>query len=161
MDNEKAKTPISAWILICLFSLIFIGFGVRFIVNQSLRLFQPEAKTQAAPAPDTPVSEIEDLLDAIVTAYCPCSLCCGKFADGITASGHIIQKGDRFVAAPPEIPFGTMLIIEGYNDGKSVPVLDRGGAIKSNRIDVFFNDHNTALRWGVKNIPIKLQEIEY
>ncbi|GAH06555.1 unnamed protein product, partial [marine sediment metagenome] len=26
-----------------------------------------------------------------VTAYCPCKICCGKWADGYTASGHKLQ----------------------------------------------------------------------
>ena len=39
------------------------------------------------------------------SAYCPCEKCCGQFSDGVTASGHVIQRGDKFVAAPPEYPF--------------------------------------------------------
>jgi len=35
-----------------------------------------------------------------VTAYCSCEICCGEYSDGVTASGHVIQEGDRFVAAP-------------------------------------------------------------
>lgn len=94
----------------------------------------------------------------IISAYCPCEKCCGKFADGITASGHIIQPGDRFVAAPPEIPFGTYLSIEGYAEGFPVEVRDRGGAIKGNRLDVFFggeNGHQEALVWGVREMRFK------
>ena len=60
-----------------------------------------------------------------VTSYCPCDICCGKWADGHTASGHIIQPGDMFVAADRSLAFGTMVEVPGY--GK-VPVLDRGGA---------------------------------
>lgn len=93
-----------------------------------------------------------------VTAYCPCEVCCGKWADGITASGHVIKPGDKFVAAPPEIPFGTMLTIPGYG---RVPVLDRGGSIKGRRLDVFFDDcngvsgHQRALNWGVRQLEVK------
>lgn len=86
-----------------------------------------------------------------VYAYCPCERCCGKWADGITASGHEIQPGDKFAAAPPEFPFGAILDIPGY--GK-VPVRDRGGAIKGNRLDVFFPTHQAALEWGVKDLEI-------
>jgi len=88
-----------------------------------------------------------------VTAYCPCPICCGKFADGITANGHSIKPGDKFVAAPRNFSFGTMLYIDGYSD-KPVPVLDRGGAIKGDRIDVFFPTHKEALEWGVKYIDV-------
>jgi len=80
-----------------------------------------------------------------ITAYCPCKKCCGRWSDGMTASGHTIVKDDKFVAAPPFIPFGTLLAIDGYAGGLPVPVLDRGGAIKGKRLDVFFNNHNDAL----------------
>ena len=88
-----------------------------------------------------------------VTAYCPCNKCCGKWSDGMTACGHVIKKGEKFCAAPPEIPFGTIIEIPGY--GK-VPVLDRGGAIKGNKLDVFFDNHNDALEWGVKYMAVRV-----
>ena len=87
-----------------------------------------------------------------ITAYCPCEKCCGRWADGITASGHEIQKGDKFCAADSSIPFGTTIDIPEYG---RVPVLDRGGAIKGNRIDVYFDTHQEALNWGVMNLVIK------
>jgi len=98
----------------------------------------------------------EDQPNAIewnVSAYCPCEKCCKRFADGITASGHKIQPGDKFVAAPPEIPFGTLIDIPDY--GK-VPVLDRGGSIKGNKLDVFFHTHQEALQWGRKYLKVKI-----
>ena len=91
-----------------------------------------------------------------VTAYCPCEKCCGRFADGITASGHVIKPGDRFVAAPPEYTFGTIMEIPGYAAGKSVLVQDRGGVIKGNRLDVYFDTHQEALNWGVQILEVKL-----
>jgi 3D (Asp-Asp-Asp) domain-containing protein len=91
-----------------------------------------------------------------VTAYCPCPKCCNRWSiHKTTASGHKIRKGDKFVAASPEIPFGTMLSISGYNEGRPVPVLDRGGAIKGNHIDVFFDKHEMALNWGVQWLEVK------
>ena len=88
-----------------------------------------------------------------VTAYCPCEKCCGRFADGITASGHVIKPGDRFVAASKDMKFGTMVTIPGY--GK-VSVEDRGGAITDGRLDVYFDTHQEALNWGVKILEVKL-----
>lgn len=89
-----------------------------------------------------------------VTAYCPCPKCCGQYGWGYrTASGHKIKAGDRFVAAPKNYKFGTMIDVPGY--GK-VPVLDRGGAIKGNRLDVYFDDHKTALQWGVKYLKVEV-----
>ena len=90
-----------------------------------------------------------------VTAYCGCPLCCGKWSDGVTASGHRIKKGDRFVAADKKVPFGTKLVIPGYNENRPVTVLDRGGAIKNKRIDVFFDTHQEAKNWGVRWLNIR------
>lgn len=87
-----------------------------------------------------------------VTAYCPCEKCCGKYADGYTASGHKIERGDKFIAAPKSIPFGTLLEIPEYG---TVPVLDRGGAVTVSRLDVFFDSHKEAQKWGVKYLRIR------
>lgn len=79
-----------------------------------------------------------------LTAYCGCSKCCGK-SDGITACGTKAAAG-RTIAAPFNFSFGTKLEINGH----TYTVEDRGGAIKGNRIDVFFNSHSEALNFGVK-----------
>ncbi|OHB74644.1 MAG: hypothetical protein A2Z25_10405 [Planctomycetes bacterium RBG_16_55_9] len=92
-----------------------------------------------------------------VTAYCPCAKCCGKYSDGITASGHKIADGDTFVAADKKYSFGTQMIVPGYNDSKPVDVLDRGGAIRGNRLDVFFNSHEQARQWGVRYLPVEVR----
>ena len=92
-----------------------------------------------------------------VTAYCPCSKCCSRWADGITASGKPVTfNGGRFVAADRTIPFGTLVTVPGYADGEPVPVLDRGGAISGDRIDVFFPSHDEALEWGVRWLDVQM-----
>ena len=91
---------------------------------------------------------------ANVSAYCPCEKCCNEYADGITASGHVIQPGDKFVAAPKHIPFGTMLDIPGYG---CVPVLDRGGAIVGNKLDIYMENHDLALIWGRQYLTVTLE----
>lgn len=94
-----------------------------------------------------------------VTAYCTCPRCCGKFSDGLTADLHKIRKGDVFVAADKRVPFGTQMIIPGYNKERPVEVKDRGRLIKGNRLDVFFNDHKTAKKWGTRYLDV-LVEVE-
>ena len=91
-----------------------------------------------------------------VTAYCPCTECCGQYADGITASGHKIQPGDAFVAADKRYSFGTEMVVPGYDYSRTVKVLDRGGAIKGNRLDVFFHSHIEALEWGVQYLDVQV-----
>ncbi|MHC4720522.1 MAG: 3D domain-containing protein, partial [Planctomycetota bacterium] len=41
-------------------------------------------------------------------------------------------------------------------NARPVKVLDRGGAIKGNRLDVFFHSHQQALNWGVRYIDVKV-----
>jgi 3D (Asp-Asp-Asp) domain-containing protein len=49
------------------------------------------------------------------------------------------------VAADTDVlPFGTKVII----DGNTYIVQDRGGAIKGNRIDLYFDSHQEALNFG-------------
>ncbi len=92
-----------------------------------------------------------------VTAYCPCRQCCGRYSDGNTACMHRIQPGDVFVAADKKYDFGTEMIVPGYNSDRAVKVLDRGGAIKGNRLDVFFGSHRQAVEWGVRYIEVKIR----
>lgn len=92
-----------------------------------------------------------------VTGYCPCSKCCGKQADGITANGHYIRWGEKFIAADKKFAFGTQFRIPGYNRGRPVKVIDRGGAIKGNRLDLFFDTHSQAKSWGVKYLDVKIK----
>ncbi len=92
-----------------------------------------------------------------VTAYCPCRKCCGRHSDGYTASMHKIHRGDRFVAADKKFSFGTEMIIPGYNNSKPVKIEDRGRLIKGNKLDVFFNSHKQAMKWGVKYLDVKVR----
>ena len=85
-----------------------------------------------------------------ITAYCPCSKCCGK-QTGTTASGTRATAG-RTVAASSQYAFGTKLLI----NGKVYTVEDRGGAIKGNKIDIYMDSHAQALAWGVKYLPVQV-----
>jgi 3D (Asp-Asp-Asp) domain-containing protein len=84
-----------------------------------------------------------------VTFYCACLICCGK-TNAITASMAPAVAGVT-IAASSTIPFGTRIWIEGY--GERI-VQDRGGAIGQNRIDIYVNTHEEALRHGVKTKQI-------
>ena len=87
-----------------------------------------------------------------VTAYCPCAICCGK-TTGYTSSGAK-ARANHTVAASSQYAFGTKLII----NGAEYTVEDRGGAITGNRIDIFMNSHAEALAWGVKYLPVQVEE---
>lgn len=87
-----------------------------------------------------------------LTAYCSCSKCCGKWAynrpNGIVygAIGEELKEDYSIAVDPEVIPYKTEVIISG----KTYKAQDCGGAIKGNRIDVYFEDHNDALEFGVQ-----------
>ena len=91
----------------------------------------------------------------LVTAYCPCHLCCGSAACGITASGYKIKPADKLLAAPPEIPFETAIFVPGYGRAK---VKDRGGKIQGDRLDVYFGLHIEALKWGRQELEVTIYD---
>lgn len=94
----------------------------------------------------------------VATAYCPCDICCGEWAEdrpeGIvyTASGTVAEEG-RTIAADWDIyPPGTRVYIEGLGE---MVVEDCGEAIEGGRIDIYFNDHDEALRFGVQELKVR------
>jgi 3D (Asp-Asp-Asp) domain-containing protein len=92
----------------------------------------------------------------VVTAYSPDARSCGEFADGRTATLHSVDtNAHRLVAADPRVlAYGSMLTIPGYDSGHVVPVLDCGGAIKGNRLDLLFPTHEQAIKWGRKTLTV-------
>lgn len=85
------------------------------------------------------------------SAYCKGACCCGKWANGYTASGTVPQAG-RTIAAPPEYEFGTEIEIEGI----TYVVEDRGSAIKGNKVDIYFDTHAEALQFGRQSLEGKV-----
>jgi 3D (Asp-Asp-Asp) domain-containing protein len=97
-----------------------------------------------------------------VTAYSPDARSCGKWADGQTATLHSVwTNAMRLVAADTRVlPYGSIITVPGYADSEVVPVLDCGGAIKGNRLDVLFPTHEIARKWGVRDLPVTIWAYE-
>lgn len=82
----------------------------------------------------------------------------GDSGFGITATGTLARRSDysSSVAVDPRvIPLGTKLYVDGY--GYAIAE-DTGGAIKGNRIDLFFNSSCEATNWGVKWVNVYVAE---
>lgn len=90
--------------------------------------------------------------DYTLTAYCSCEKCCGK-SDGITASGTIATPGRTVAVDTTNIPYGTTVEIDGFG---TYVAEDCGGAIKGNRIDIFFADHEQAMNFGVQKARVRI-----
>lgn len=111
-------------------------------------------KTAVKPYVETvTLTNKESLGEFVITAYCPCEKCCGEYADGYTASGTVATEGRTCAVDPDVIPLGTEIEI----DGVKYIAEDVGGAIKGNRIDICFNDHRSALQYGVKCKEVYVQ----
>lgn len=100
----------------------------------------------------------EPLGEFKLTAYCPCAKCCGKWANGITATGTTATEGRTIAVDPRVIPYGSTVTLY-YEDGTvhTYTAEDCGGAIKGNRIDVFFDDHQAARDFGVQTAYVYME----
>ena len=87
-----------------------------------------------------------------LTAYCPCEKCCGEWADGFTYTGTVATAGRTVAVDPSVIPLGSTVRINGHD----YIAEDIGGAIKENRIDVFFDSHQAALQFGVQYADVAI-----
>lgn len=109
---------------------------------------------------DTQANEPVSLGEFKLTAYCSCEKCCGIWAynrpNGIVygAIGEELKENYSIAVDPDVIPYRSEVII----NGKTYKAQDCGGAIKGNRIDVYFEDHNDALEFGVqyKEVFVKM-----
>lgn len=87
-----------------------------------------------------------------ITAYCSCEKCCGK-TDGITSTGTKATAGRTIAVDPNVIPYGTEILINGH----TYIAEDCGGAIKGNRIDVYFDTHNEAVVFGRQQTEVFIE----
>ena len=160
----NGKIELKHTIVGILIACIFAFGGLRRVKDLSQIQNEVKAGQQAKTYyPVDVVSEWETvLMDA--SAYCPCTKCCDNWGTipvssgkRKTASGHTIKIGDKFVAAPRKYPFGTEMMIPGYNNGRIVKVEDVGGAIKGNKLDLYFDKHTEALQFGRQKIAVKVK----
>ena len=115
---------------------------------------------------DEPAAEPIYMGEFTLTAYCSCSKCCGKWAsdrpvdeDGneivIGSSGEVLRSDYSIAVDPDVIPYGSIVII----NGKEYEAQDTGGAITGSRIDVYFDSHEEALKFGRQAADVYLKEV--
>ena len=155
--NTKKKSDILfrrvaiSWLVVFVLGVVFgTIISALCIPKDDVSVSKHELMVAEASEPET-----ISLGEYKLTAYCACKKCCGK-TDGITASGVKATEGITIAADTTVLPFGTEVIIDGH----TYIVQDRGGAIKGNRIDVYFDDHSEALDFGVQYKEIYVKEGE-
>ena len=101
--------------------------------------------------PDTPPAAPQAAEDKLPGEDVPTSGCADLTAEPVATEG-------RTVAVDPNvIPYGTTIEVI-YPDGSRARYVaeDCGGAIKAQRLDVFFADHQTAREYGVRTAYVFL-----
>lgn len=138
-DNETAPAPTA----------------LTLIEEEPTPATEPATIATEPPTEPIPTETWESLGIYELTAYCSCSACCGSFGEDrptdqngnpivYTATGAIAQAGTTIAVDPSVIPYGSEIQIYGH----TYIAQDTGGAIKGNRIDVYFADHQEALVFG-------------
>lgn len=99
----------------------------------------------------------ESLGDVVATAYCPCSICCGPYANGITASGKKAKAKHTIAvdAYNPIVPMGTKVVIAG-----TVYTVEDTGDLNKYGVDfdIFYATHEACGEWGKQTVEAFLAE---
>lgn len=165
--REQRKADASARIAaVCLFlAALLILFAVLTVKTTGQPYTgEPPVIEGKLPGEDTPAQGCayldlgEPMGEFKLTAYCPCMKCCGK-TDGITSTGTLAAEGRTIAVDPRVIPYGSTVTIY-FADGTShtYTAEDCGGGIKGNRLDIYFDDHQTALQFGVQRAYVYMEE---
>lgn len=166
--REQRKADESA-----LFAAACLGATILLIVLSILATSAQAVETEEVPtveaynpAWDIPATESAVCNDVFLgeftlTAYCPDSCCCGKWASGYTATGTLATEGRTIAVDPDIIPYGTHILLI-WPDGTQHSYIaeDCGGSVNGNHIDVFFNDHQAARVFGVQSAMVYLEAEE-
>lgn len=167
--REQRKADSSAMIALICFSLIALLAAAALSTDAGGSELEEPAPSveEKLEGEDTPAAGCayldvgEPLGEFVLTAYCPCSRCCGRWADGITATGTAATEGRTIAVDPDIIPYGSTVTLY-YESGEehSYTAEDCGCGIRGNRIDVFFDDHRTAREFGVQSAMVYVEVVE-
>lgn len=170
-EEKKIRMRARA-VLVALLALAALVLSVAAVGAEGVEAttdIHEEKIAQSATMEQTEVIEEEPIYESLgifrCTAYCSCYECCAEWAlnrpvdeDGnevvLTASGERAEQGKTIAVDTSVIPFGSVLVI----DGREYTAQDRGGAIKGQRIDVYFDSHEDALEWGIQAHEVFVKE---
>ena len=105
----------------------------------------------------TTIQAGQSLGQVVTSAYCSCSICCGQWSGGPTASGVMPTPNHTLAvdADNPFVPMGTRVIINGTEY-----VVEDTGAFDQFGVqfDVYFSDHAEASAYGHKTFEAYLAD---
>lgn len=85
------------------------------------------------------------------TGYCPCYRCSEGWGR-LTSTGATAKSSHTVAVDPRVIPYGTKLMIGGV----IYTAEDRGGGVKGNHIDIFFDSHTQTRQHGSRQQEVFL-----
>ena len=111
--------------------------------SETIRSIRDEvtpAVPEGAPSPQVIVKTY------LATAYC---------LKGQTASGLTVRRG--IIAADPKIlPLGSVVRLQAGNYSGIYTVMDTGGAIRGQRIDIYLPTRSEAIRFGARKVKLEV-----
>lgn len=113
----------------------------------------PAAVQETAPVSPQPVNPTGGKeITVKATAYtAQCGGCSGVTKTGVDLKAN---PNSKVISVDPSvIPLGSKVYVEGYGVATAA---DTGGSIKGNRIDVFIASQGEAVKWGAKEITVKI-----
>lgn len=85
------------------------------------------------------------------TGYCPCARCSEGWGRS-TSTGATATANHTIAVDPRVIPYGSKVMINGV----VYTAEDRGGGVKGNHIDIFFNTHGDTRAHGTRSEEVFL-----
>lgn len=174
------KRLFTTWLIsLIITSIITAVVTILIMKNKTAEATETETifytpKVQETEPTESPIEDLigeepamTELGEYTITAYCPCKICCGIWAknrpNGIVygAAGIELQEGHSVAA--PNLPFGTILYIEGLGE---YVVEDRPASWVAEKydnkiIDIYFLSHDEALEFGFQQRKVYLKgEVE-
>ena len=158
-SNMKRHSKI---FVICLCSTLVVALLTTASIMEHSKI-TAASETNCDPVKATEYVDFEtdykvSLGEYTLTAYCPCTECCGVWGENrpLDESGDIIvytasgEQAVEGITVATDLPFGSVLYI---NDHQYI-VQDTGSGVTDKHIDIYFDHHQDALNFGVQTAEV-------
>ena len=85
----------------------------------------------------------------LVSFYCPCKICCGKWAGGLTSTGTWPEQKFSLACNKAWTRQGKKFFIPSFG---LTECEDTGSKIQGTHVDMFVETHAEAVRLGIKKV---------
>lgn len=132
---------------------------------ESVTVAEPEETEQLEPPEEPEEPTYISLGEFKLTAYCSCEECCGRWASDrpkdengkeivIGSEGTVLEPLRSIAVDTDVIPYGTEIMI--YD--RVFIAQDTGSGVKGNHIDIYFENHEDTIAFGVQYSEVFLVE---